>query len=31
MMAVVVGRNSHNGKNFEMIFSKEDEEEQTPL
>lgn len=22
MMAVVVGRNSHNGKNFEMLFSK---------
>ena len=26
MMAVVIGRNSHNGKNFEMIFSQDDEE-----
>lgn len=33
MMAVVVGKDSHAGKNFELIFSRDDDEEdnQTPL
>jgi magnesium-transporting ATPase (P-type) len=33
MMAVVIGKQSQAGKHFELIFSKDDEDEddQTPL
>jgi hypothetical protein len=33
MMAVVVGKESRAGKNYELIFSKEDDDEanETPL